>query len=144
MPALAPITINDGAATPVAHTFSPMSLDQVRQIANYADRSGGIPIGYPQVRVQLTPPAPGGKSSTEDRLYRAKFWVQLPVLEALSVADTGFTPAPTVAYTLRFNGEFILPERATLQNRKDILAYAKNYLALALTTSVVQDLESVY
>jgi hypothetical protein len=71
--------------------------------------------------------------------------VALPVLEVTSPSTgTGIQPAPTVAYILRFNGEFILPERADLQGRKHILAYAKNTLAHALVTALVQDLEAVY
>lgn len=39
MPALAALTINDGQATPVAHTFSPVRLDE-KGVATFFDRSG--------------------------------------------------------------------------------------------------------
>lgn len=145
MPAFAPIAINDGAATPVAHTFSPTSLKE--NLARYQDKSGGISIGFPEVSVNLTVPAAAtnGQSSNDQRNYRARVAVALPILEVTSPSTgTGIQPAPTVAYILRFNGEFILPERADLQGRKHILAYAKNTLAHALVTALVQDLEAVY
>jgi len=149
MAALAAITVNDGKATPVAHTFNPMSFDQSLSLALLADRSGGIALGYPTVSFQLVQPpkvrsVKGRAVSDSDRVYRVKVRIALPVMEALSVSDSGYTPAPTVAYTIRSNHEFILPERSSLADRKDGLAYAKNVLAQAVVTSLVQDLEALW
>lgn len=146
MPALASITINDGQATPVAHTFNPSGPDR-NGASHLFDRSGGIAIGFPEILLSLTTPAPArsGQESTSNRLYRASFRITVPVLEVTSPqTGTGIQPAPTKGYDMTFKGEFILPERSTLQNRKDILAYAKNLLAHAFSTSLVQDLESIY
>lgn len=144
MPGLASITINDGATTPVAHTFNPSNPDQ--NGTNYwYDRSAGIAIGFPEISQFLRVPAAGATASTAGRVYRAKSKVVFPVLEVTSASTgTGIQPAPTKAYELVFNGEFILPERSTLQNRKDILALAKNMLAHATITSMVQDLEGSF
>lgn len=144
MPAFAALTVNDGAATPVAHTFSQVSLDQKEGLARYADRSGGVALGYPQISLQILYPQGRGRISDSSRVNRVKVTIELPVMEVLSGSDAGYTPAPTVAYTMRFQGEFILPERATLQNRKDILAYCKNLLANAVVTSLVQDTEAIW
>jgi hypothetical protein len=79
------------------------------------------------------------------RNYRLTVKVSLPVLEQTSPSTaTGIQPAPTKAYDLTFNGEFILPERSTLANRNDILAYVKNYIANAVVSSAVQNFEAVY
>lgn len=144
MPSLATVVINDGAATPVAHTFSPSNPD--KNGTNYwYDRSGGIAIGFPEVSLNVREPLSGGKVSTADRVYRVKARVVMPVMEVTSpTTATGIQPAPTRAYELIANVEFVLPERSTLQNRKDILAYAKNLMAHAITTAAVQDLEGVY
>lgn len=144
MPALASITIDDGQATPVAHTFSPSGPD--KNGVNYLyDRSGGIAIGFPNIALDLREPVAGAKTSDSSRVYRAKIKVVMPVLEVTSASTgTGIQPAPTKAYEAAFVGEFILPERSTLQNRKDILAYAKNLLADSVVTSLVRDLESIY
>ena len=51
---------------------------------------------------------------------------------------------PAVAYTNTFSGTFTIAKSATLQNRKDILAYAQNILAAAAIKSAVEDLEQVW
>jgi len=145
MPALATVTINDGAATPVAHNFTPTNVKDA--LATWHDRASGIAIGYPRITTQLRFPSPakGNGVSSQDRVMRAVMKIVFPVLEVTSASTgTGIQPAPTKSYELVFNGEFILPERSTTQNRKDLLAFAKNYLATAVVSSVAQDLESIY
>lgn len=144
MPAFSSLSVFDGQATPVAHTFAPMRLDQGENRASYADRVSGVAIGFPTVDLRLGVPKPGGRVSDGSRVYRARIDIALPVLETLGTADSGIAPPPTVAYTLRGQVEFILPERASLQNRKDILAYVKNVLNASVVSSMVQDLEAVY
>jgi hypothetical protein len=144
MPAFTALSVNDGAAAPVAHTFSQVSLDQAVGIARYADRSSGIAIGYPTVTLQITYPSAKGRVSDPSRVVRVKANVELPIMEVLSGNDAGYTPAPTIAYVMRGHTEFILPERSSLQNRKDIFAYVKNLLANAAVTALVQDQEAIY
>jgi hypothetical protein len=145
MPALAAITINDGATTPVAHTFNPSGPDQ-NGVNYFYDRSGGVAIGFPSISIDLKEPKPSANGvSSKDRVYRGTVKVVLPILEVTSpTTGTGIQPAPTKSYDMIFRGEFVLPERSTLQNRKDILAFAKNILANANLTSLIQDLESIY
>lgn len=137
MPAFTALTINDGLATPVAHTFAQKTL--IGTEATYVDRSSGITVGYPTVVVNSMPPT---KTS---RLSKVRIKVVLPVLEVVNASTyNGITPAPTKAYDLTFDAMFFLPERCTLAQRKDILAYAKNLLANALTTSLVETQETIY
>lgn len=133
MPALANIVINDGLATPVAHTFTPDRIDS--GVALWLDRSSGIALGYPSITQSIRAPAKGATN----RVNRCVMKVVYPVLEQLSGSTTW-----TLAYSLEFNCTFLMHERATLQNRKDILAFAKNLLASAFSASAVQDLESAY
>lgn len=133
MATFANIVINDGQATPVAHTFSVKTNDQ--RVSIYEDRSGGIAVGYGRIRIT---------TSDSDVIRRVKANIAIPTLEAVSGANpAGFTPAAQVAYTTQFNGEFLIPQRATLQEKKNIFAYAKNALALALFGSLVQDGEEI-
>lgn len=135
MPAIGNLTINDGV--PAAHTFNPVNIKN--DVASFVDRSGGIAIGFPQVTASLR--MPSGKS----RVYRAKYKVVLPILEVTAPSTaSGIQPAPTVAYELPFHGEFVIPERATLANRKDILAYAKNFMATSVVTAMIENLETIY
>lgn len=145
MPALASFAINDGAATPASHTFSPTDVKE--GLATWHDRSGGIVIGYPKISTQLKFPSSArqGEASKANRVCRVSAKVVLPVLEVTSPStDTGIQPAPTKAYDVTCNMEFLLPERSTLQDRKHILAYVKNFLNTTLVTAVVQDLEAIY
>jgi hypothetical protein len=139
MPAIGNVVINDGATTPLAHTYAPAGISG--PIAYYADRSGGIPVGYFTLDISLRPPSP---QSTE-KMYLATFRIKTPILEQTSPSTaTGIQPAPTVGYTPICEMKFWLPERSTLQNRKDLRAFAKNLLADAVVTAVVENLESVY
>lgn len=140
MTAIAALTINDGAATPVAHTFSPDNIDQ-NGVARWADRSGGIAIGMPTITESIKRPSAKGSRS-----YRVVTKVTVPVLEQTSPSTaTGIQPAPTKAFDLIFNGEFVLPERSTLAQRNDLLAYVKNFFAnTAVIPPAVQQFESVY
>lgn len=139
MPAFAALTLADGAATPVNHTFSPVNVRD--GIAKWADRSGGIPVGYPTITASLKEPT----NKVGSKNYRETIKVVFPVLEQTSPSTaTGIQPAPTKAFDLIANIEFVMPERATTQNRKDILAFVKNLLANSVATAAVQDLDPVY
>lgn len=139
MTAIAAITLNNGEATPVAKTFNPVNI--INDVAQWADRSGGIALGYPVVTMSVRPPVSGAKS----RNNRVTVKIATPVLEVTSPSTaTGIQPAPTKAYDLVFEGSFILPERCSLAERKNILAFAKNALSHSVVQSAVHDLEPVY
>jgi len=138
MTAIAALTLADGQATPVNHTFAPVNID-ASGIAKWADRSGGIAIGFPTVTYSMRSP---NKTS---RNYRLTAKVVVPVLEQTSAStSTGIQPAPTKAYDLLCNVDFVLPERSTLGQRNDLLAYVKNLLGNATLSSGIQNFESVY
>jgi len=138
MTAFAALTINDGAATPAAHTFSPVKI-YPDGVAKYADKVGGIPVGFPVVSLQIREP------NKQSKAYRVFGKVQLPVLEQTSAStSTGIQPAPTVAYNLFGNFDFTLPERSSKLERSHILAYTANAMAQAVVTAMVKDLDDVY
>lgn len=140
MPAIGNVVINDGATTPVAHTFAPAGISS-SNTAFYADRSGGIPVGYYTLDISLRAPV----SNSIEKMYLATFKIKTPILEQTSPSTaTGIQPAPTVGYNPICEMKFWLPERSTLQNRKDLRAFAKNLLGDAVVTAVVENLESVY
>jgi len=138
MTAIAAMTLADGQATPSNHTFSPVDIKD--GVAKWADRSGGIALGFPAVSFSMRQPVKGSRN------FRLTMKVALPVLEATSPStSTGIQPAPTKAYDLLFSGEFVLPERSTLAQRNDLLAYVKNFLAnSAVIPPAVANFESVY
>lgn len=135
---IANLVVNDGKATPVAHTFAPVTIDSAG-VAKWADRSGGISVGFPTISYSLKSPTQGSKS------YKMVAKVTLPVLEQTSPSTaTGIQPAPTVAYSLLANFELVLPERSTLADRKDLFAFVKNALANAVFTNGVENYETVF
>lgn len=137
MAALANLTLADGQATPVTHTFGPQGIEN--GIATWLDRSGGIAVGYPRVTFRLDE---AGPSKANNKLTVR---VVRPVLEVTSPStSTGIQPAPTLAYNLVSEASFVLPQRSALAERNDILAYTKNLLANALVTNAVQNYEQVW
>lgn len=138
MSAIAPLTINDGATTPVAHTFGP-APDVASSLPAWVDRSGGISLGFPRITMSMRQPTKTARS------FKVMVKIVTPVLEVTSPSTaSGIQPAPTLAYNLIANIEFVLPERSTLQQRKDLFAYTKNFLANAVASAAIQDTEPVW
>lgn len=144
MSAVANIVLNDAQATPVAHTFIPLGPD-----ANgawwFEDQTGAAALGYNRISMQLVRPqaaAPGDSSGS--RTYRIKVGIHTPKLETLGNNSAGLTPPPTLAYTPRCNIEFILSERAPLQDRKDIRKYVDFLMAETQLTNMVENLQAIY
>lgn len=129
MATIADIILNDGAATPVAHTFKVKMNDA--GVSRFEDRSAGIPVGYGILIVQ-----------TEETTNVRKVTLELrcPTLEAVAGANSaGFTPAAQVAYTTRVKAEFFLPQRGTTAERKNILAFLSNGLSNTTIESIITD-----
>jgi len=144
MPAVANIVLNDAQATPVAHTFIPLGPDK-NGAWWFEDQSNSNAIGYNRISLQLVRSAnPTQGSSSSERVNRIKIGIHIPVLETLGTADNGITPPPTVAFIPRFTAEFIMNERASLQNRKDLRKYADFLLAESQVTAMVETLQSIY
>lgn len=138
MSAFAPIIIADGLATPVNRTFSPVSIDMAG-VAKLADRSGGLAIGFPVVTLSVRNP------SKTSRNYKVTGKVVVPTLEVTSPSTaTGIQPAPTKAYDLMGTFEFVLPERSTVQERANVLAFMKNLLANSNVVNAVGSFETIY
>lgn len=147
MPAFAALTINDGQATPVAHNFSPVRIDE-KGVASFYDRSGGIAIGFPRMTFSMKEPTgslKAGSASGGSRMYKSTMTFDIPKLESTSAATgTGIAPAPTVAHVHSSRVELSLPERGALADRNDLLAYTSNGLLNATIKLAIQNLESFY
>lgn len=138
MSAIASMTINDGQATPVAHTFAPVTITP-EGVAFWADRASGIALGYPKISASLREP------TANSRVYKLTLKIVTPVLEVTSPSTaSGIQPAPTKAYDLTAVVDMLLPERSSLAERKNIAAYLKNTLANAIFTNMVENFEAVF
>jgi len=135
------IVLADAQATPVNHTFVPIGRDK-NGVFWFEDQSASNAIGYWKVSVELNrPPAAQAKTSSEGRSMRARIGLHEPILETVSNNTvSGVAPAPTVSYVPRSFSEFILPERASLQNRKDLRKMMAGLLTDTQVVSVVESL----
>lgn len=139
MSAIANIVINDGKATPVAHTFAPVTSSDPNQVAVWTDRATGISVGFPVLSFKLRAPVKGSRN------YRLSAKVKYPVLNVTSPSTgTGIQPLPSQAYVLEANLELVMHEASLLADRKDFFAFVKNYMANAVWTSAVENYEDVF
>jgi len=133
MPTQSNVVLNDGQATPVAHTFSARGASP--SLATYLDMANGTQVGLGKITLaNKATPGAGGSWKTEAR-------ITIPVMEAISGSVGGYDPAPKVAFELFAKLEIVCPNRATLAQRKDILAYAKNLAAHASVSALVVDFD---
>lgn len=129
MPAIAALTINDGLASPVAHTFSPVTTDGA--LAKWADRSPAIPSGFRILSHEILPPN-GNRT-----VHKLTIGVMNPTVATVNSVDT------VVRYS---SAQVILnihPD-SSLQERKDLLAYVSNTLANATVKTSVENIEPFY
>lgn len=116
MAAITSISLTDAKATPVVHVFQPAK--STADYSMYEDRSGGIYIGYGKLHISMT--RPKGASNVGNRNIKVSIALEMPVLETLGNNSQGLTPPPTVAYRVMGKADLTIPDRCTLQERKDI------------------------
>jgi len=143
--AAANIVLADAQATPVNHTFVPLGPD-ANGVFWFEDMSAASAIGNWRISYQLKRPAvPKAGQSSNQRAFRVSVGLHEPVLETLSNSTvSGITPAPTIAYTSRGFVDIALPERCSLQNRKDLRKMLANLLGEAQFIALTESLTSPY
>jgi len=129
---IANLVLADGLASPANHTFEPFRAQNGSdQPAEWWDKTALTIAGYKRTTALLRR-NPASKST--------KVVIQIvdPTLAVTAPTNgSGIQPNPTVAYSCFAKIEFTLPDACTLQNRKDILAYVKNFMAHAVATDLV-------
>ena len=131
------IVINDGATTPVAHTFAPSRV--AADLVSYQDRSAGIVAGFNILTI--------GTRFADKKNGAQKVTVRL-ALPTLAVTapttTTGIQTVPVAAYECFASIEFVLPSPSSVQNRKDLLALVKNLMANGAIDNAVVNLDPPY
>lgn len=135
MPALAPVTIKDGAATPVDHIFTPSKID-ANGIAALQERVSGIPVGYPTLTASVRNPTPQSNNY--------KVTLKLTEPKVVTTTDSTGKAVTSVDYTNLCTVEMVISNRSTKQERKDLRMLVSNMLTNAAIISVVDDLENFY
>lgn len=143
MPQLTAVTINDGAATPVATTFSPLGKDETgvfwfeQTSPAPSNVLGATRIGYKQMRAM----ARGTQLTTSSKVV---YTISIPTLQTLGTADNGIPPPPTLAYVEAARIELTLPERGQKASRKNLRSFAMNLMAHAMAVANIDDLQPSY
>lgn len=130
MAIVAPITVNNGAATPVAITFNPEAQGTDGSYS-FVDRTAGVSIGYKR----LTTTSKFAKGSA--LVNRSKLALEMPVTSVVN----GIT---TQAYVIRGTLDLIFPVQCTDAERKDAYAFLQNALSNALVRGALRDLDPIY
>jgi hypothetical protein len=143
MPQAAPFVINDGATTPVAHTFTPMGKDKngviwfIQTTPTPLNRLGAKRVGYkydgdPSITKQLV------------SVSKTQYSVLYPLLEVLGTSASGLTPPATVAYSLMSRTSFERPDRALVQEAKDLRVLTANLMNHANVVKNIDDNEPTF
>lgn len=141
MAAATSIVINDGQVTPVAHTFAPAKT--LADMAVFEDRATGMYIGYNRLTFTLT--RPQGDARQASRNLKLTIKVETPKLEVVNSSTySGITPAPTVSYRPFVELTAVLPERCSLQDRKDLREYVRNLFSNATIVDAFDKYELPY
>lgn len=133
------IVINDGQAAPVAHTFAPKGAKtqpDKRDIAIWRDQSPVNAAGYLSLTETHTAPNSNG-------MEKFRIQIDVPTLEIPGSGGT-FVPQPTRAYGTIGLMEVWCHQRASQQELKDIVAYLKNYAALAYFNTMITAREAAW
>lgn len=113
------IVLADALATPVNHTFIPVGPDPMRGFDMiWEDQSKPSPNGFWRIGLQVKKNFLGQKIAGSTG--RVKVALMEPVLETISVAASGLTQPPTVAYEPKAITEYVISDRSSLQERKDL------------------------
>lgn len=138
MSAIAPIVINDGKATPVAHTFNPLTSGDKASFREAVASLALVGQGRLGLLTKISPANNG--------MNRVQMKLELPVLEtaAANGSWSGYVAGPGVAYTLTANVDMILPNRSTEAERKDLRTLLSNALLNALVTDAVDKIQAPY
>lgn len=129
------IVINDGANTPVAHTFSPKgarAMPTGKNVALWRDQSVTAEVGFLSITETHTP-----KNSNKIEKFR---WV----IEVPTVETPPGSTAPVKAFSTVATIEVFMHERASEAELKNIAAYLKNFAALTYVSDAIVKRESAW
>jgi hypothetical protein len=114
MPQLQTLILTDRAATPVAHTFTPLNIkDGLGTVVE----STGVPIGNNRVQVAL--------NQTTTGRYKVVIKFAFPIVQTQTINGVS---TPTVVRTSFTDLTFTFDSTSTLQERKDVVGMVQSAL----------------
>lgn len=139
MSAQSNIVINDGATTPVAHTFNPKGARAVadgKSVALWRDQTPAQAVGYLTLTEQHAPANGNG-------MEKFRYVIDVPTLESPS-SGGAFVPPPTKAYSTIAVVEVWMHNRASLDELKNVVAYVKNFTATPYFSDAITKREAAW
>jgi len=124
-----PLSINNGAATPVAKSFAPERV--APEYSVFTERTAASSAGFYRLGIRFS------SASSKRATNRVDVDLDLPVLSTVNGVST-------VAYVGRFRGYFVVPDLMTAAERADLHAFVANALDIASIKAVVKDLDPMY
>lgn len=131
MSAIANIVAFDGAATPVSHTFLPVSVTREKGVirADYREGLTGVPT-YACPRIYLL------WELLKNGVYRVERRTIVPVMEAVTNQNAaGYTAAPKVAHELTDSHVGFFHQRSDIAGRRLVRQLGLN-ISGSISTSV--------
>jgi hypothetical protein len=127
------LVINDRAATPVAHTFSPDG-DDTNGVHLYSEKTS-VPAGNARFSARLPAPTNGK--------YRPSLRLQVPVVQTQTINGVS---TPVVVRTAYAEVNFTFDALSSTQERKDAIGLIANSLAATQTqiNDLLVDLSDIY
>lgn len=128
---IANIIAFDGAATPVAHTLTPISVTREKEkvTATWRENTASVPT-YAQVTTTMS------VERLKSGVYRVESRTVVPVMESVSGQNAaGYTAAPKVAYENTFVSVGYFHERSDIAGRRLVRQLGVN-IANGVSTSV--------
>lgn len=129
MPQLATIAINDGKATPQAHSFSPD--DAEKGSAVWYNRTASIPSAMEKLKISLVRP------TLATAAIQQLIEIELPVTATVNGVEQ-------VVRTSKFKGTYYFSQSGTQQERDDLFTLVANLHANANVRLVAETLEPFY
>jgi len=132
MPQLQNLVLTDRAATPVAHTYTPLEISNG---VGVVVESSGVPVGNNRFSISLRKTSAGK--------YKVQLNLTLPIVQNETI--NGVT-TPKVVRTGYAECTFTMDSTSTLQERKDLvgLLYSSLDPAKVLVNDTVTNLQGVY
>lgn len=145
MSAISNITVYDGAATPVAHTFAAEGVQSDGKnavIAKWRETGLNVPVeAQPRIRIRLERLPTG--------VYKVERWIEVPVMESVSGQNAaGYTAAPKIAYVNPDYRRWFFSPRSDAAGRRLVKQLGTNLdgnvatSVAAPTTGVIDELVS--
>ena len=129
MPQFATLTLNDGQAAPAAHSF--VAGGPNGTLATWFDKAAGIVTGYIRKTFQVR------EASSATAANSVTLGYELPTLGTVDGVQKRVRVSKA---ELKIN----FAQDATLQERKDLVAYVTNDLSNATVKQAIIDVENFY